>query len=222
MTLSEQQAKLNNTIHAITNELRRLYTEHDRDPKDVDVFFSTLNDFDDTWVMPVCATDLKHDTAAYCDIFADTPDKLAAWLYDELEQEAQMSYPDAVPTRPVEEAEYTRYLLITPSGNVRLHKSYDYKDLQAAVGGLLTTAPVRSDDIIPGDSTVFANDEGLLIGLQPNAVAQMVTGYPYLVGNILIGGSVNEYGETQSIADETILRILQVTTLVANESEVNA
>ena len=44
MTLSEQQAKLNTTIHAITNELQRLYAEHDRDPKDVDVFFSTLND----------------------------------------------------------------------------------------------------------------------------------------------------------------------------------
>jgi len=102
------------------------------------------------------------------------------------------------------------YAKITPEGNVSTVEINDYKDLQYHVDGLITTVPVRSDDTIPAESTVFANDEGLLIGLPSNPLAQLATGYPYLVGNILIGGEVDDEGETLSILPDTIAKLQEL------------
>lgn len=113
----------------------------------------------------------------------------------------------------------TRCIVITATGYVYMLHAHSYRDLQHSVGGLITTSPVRSDKVIPLDSTVFANDEGLLIGLPPNAAAQAVTGYPYLVGDIIIAGGVDEYGDTLSIADETIVRIMEAIAVHGNPED---
>ena len=99
------------------------------------------------------------------------------------------------------------YAKITPQGEVSLVEINNYKDLQQHVEGLITVVPLRNEEIIPPESSVFANDEGLLIGLAPNALAQAVTGYPYLVGNVLIGGEVDDEGETSSVNPDTIAKL---------------
>lgn len=102
------------------------------------------------------------------------------------------------------------YVKITPEGNVSTVEVNDYRDIQQHVGGLFTSVPVRNDEIIPAYSAVYANDEGILIGLEPNALAQTITGYPYLVGNILIGGETDDEGNVLSILPDTIAKIHEV------------
>lgn len=97
----------------------------------------------------------------------------------------------------------TRFVLITPDNEVSSFESNDFTDLQEAVGGMITSVPVLVDDVVPPESSVFANDEGLLIGLEENKLAQDLLGYYPLVGNIVIGGLLDDMGETLSIAPET-------------------
>ena len=99
------------------------------------------------------------------------------------------------------------YAKITPQGEVSLVEINSYEDLQYHVEGFITSVPVRTDKTIPAESTVYANDEGLLIGLAPNAVAQAVTGYPYLVGNVLIGGEVDDDGDTKNVNPDTVAKL---------------
>lgn len=104
----------------------------------------------------------------------------------------------------------TLYVKITPEGNVSTVEVNDYRDIQRHVGGLITSVPIRNDEIIPEYSGVYANDEGLLIGLEPNALAQTITGYPYLVGNIMIGGEIDDEGNVLSVLPDTIAKIHEI------------
>jgi hypothetical protein len=108
----------------------------------------------------------------------------------------------------------TKYILIHEDGMLE-RKTIDNVDgLQEAVQGLIATVPVMSDKYIPGDTTVFANDEGLLIGMLRNRIAEEVTGYPMLTGPVLIGGAVDEEGETLSITPEITNGIIDASTEV--------
>lgn len=53
---------------------------------------------------------------------------------------------------------------------------------------------VRNNDALGQDIVGYVNDEGLLIGLDPNILASIIFGRP-LVGNVVIVGALNEHGE---------------------------
>lgn len=111
----------------------------------------------------------------------------------------------------------TNYILIHDNGMLERKTINNIDELQEAVQGLFTSVPVMSDQYIPGDTTVFANDEGLLIGMMRNRIAEQVTGYPLLAGPVLIGGAVDEEGETLSITWEITNGIIDATTVVLRE-----
>lgn len=62
-----------------------------------------------------------------------------------------------------------------------------YQTLNSICEGWLDC--VRRDDIVG-----YVNDEGLLIGLDPNILASVLFGRP-LVGNVVVLGALNERGE---------------------------
>lgn len=82
-------------------------------------------------------------------------------------------------------------LLIKATGEVEqltLPKDDAYEIIKDAVGGWIDTA--RTDEIV-----AYVHDEGLLIGLRVNAVCSLLFNRP-LVGDIVLVGQLNEYGET--------------------------
>jgi len=99
----------------------------------------------------------------------------------------------------------TKYVKITPDEEITVVEVNDFRDIQKHVDGFFTSVPVIEDAVIPKNSTVFVNDEGLLLGLDQNILAERITGYRGpLVGNVLIAGPVDEYGETLSITRENV------------------
>lgn len=65
--------------------------------------------------------------------------------------------------------------------------SGNYQEINALVGGWFDA--VRGEDFV-----VYVHDEGLLIGLEPNVFATMLTGQ-VIVGDVVIVGALNENGE---------------------------
>lgn len=96
----------------------------------------------------------------------------------------------------------------------------DYLDIQKYVGdgpyNLFTSVPVLHDIYLTPGCGVFANDEGLIIGLPRNYLAEQITGYPQLVGNIVILGETNAVGDSTSLPE----KIMQDIELAALEMRV--
>jgi len=64
-----------------------------------------------------------------------------------------------------------------------------YEVLRDAVGGYI--APVTC----PHGDTVYVHDEGLLMGLDPNMGAMLVSQYPLLVGDAIVCGPLDDEGD---------------------------
>jgi len=85
----------------------------------------------------------------------------------------------------------TKALLVKATGEVTqldLPKDDAYEVIKEAVGGWIDSA--RTDEVV-----AYVHDEGLLIGLRVNAVCSLLFGRP-LVGDIVLVGQLNEYGES--------------------------
>lgn len=81
-------------------------------------------------------------------------------------------------------------LLIKTTGEVEattIPEENGYQVLNELCEGWLDC--VRNDDIVG-----YVNDEGLLIGLEPNILASILFGRP-LVGNVVVLGALNDEGE---------------------------
>lgn len=78
---------------------------------------------------------------------------------------------------------------------------YDYQDI---VSGTITGVYGPN---LPAGTTVYANDEGLLLNMEYNTIASLVVG-THLVGPVVIAGPVDEEGETLSITDEVVDEIM--------------
>lgn len=84
----------------------------------------------------------------------------------------------------------TKALLVKATGEITqldLPKDDAYDIIKEAVGGWIDSA--RTDEVVG-----YVHDEGLLIGLRVNAVCSLLFGRP-LVGDIVLVGCLNEYGE---------------------------
>lgn len=90
----------------------------------------------------------------------------------------------------------TRFLRISENAEVTAVESNGLEDLQRGVGGLITG--VRAGSNLPVGTTVFANDEGIMLGMAPNLFASLLIGQP-LYGPVLIGGLVDDEGYTLSV-----------------------
>lgn len=65
-----------------------------------------------------------------------------------------------------------------------------YKVINAVVGGHFDCVrPVRGNDFVG-----YVHDEGLLIGMEPNALASAIFG-KFLVGPCVIIGTINDHGQ---------------------------
>lgn len=85
---------------------------------------------------------------------------------------------------------------------VEVNGEVDYDLLSNTVGGYITQAIMGWEEKYPIDVTVFANDEGLLIGLPVN----VNNGTQTLVGN-LIATQTDEEGNSHGFDKETAKRI---------------
>ena len=93
----------------------------------------------------------------------------------------------------------TKYALIPPVGRPSLVTVEDYREIQAHVGGLFC-APWEGP-LLDGKASIFANDEGIILGMDYNITASMLT-KQHLVGPVLIGGPVDDEGNVTSLTDE--------------------
>jgi len=81
-------------------------------------------------------------------------------------------------------------LVLTPEGEVETLALSDYTQLCTAVGGLIDVVSTRDLPDVVG----YVNDEGLLIGLAPNALASMLFSRP-LVGPCVLVGCLSPTGD---------------------------
>jgi hypothetical protein len=82
------------------------------------------------------------------------------------------------------------------------------KTLQHHVGGLITGAYVP--ELAEKGIDVFANDEGLLMGLQPN-IGWMIESHPMILVGGLVFTSSDEEGETIGLTEEQIKAVEEFT-----------
>ena len=82
-----------------------------------------------------------------------------------------------------------RALVLEPEGSVFTIALSDYADLRDAVGGLIDSVSHTEYPDLVG----YIHDEGLLIGLEPNALASLIFGRP-LVGPCVIVGCLSPTG----------------------------
>jgi|TARA_R110000824_G_scaffold61993_2_gene164431 hypothetical protein len=94
-------------------------------------------------------------------------------------------------------------LIIRTDGTTELRMIDGLSDMQEVVGGLIECA------CVVGGSDMWANEEGLMIGMQVNMKAAMLraavmgmTTYP-IVGDVLLLGSTPE-GESADVTQKTI------------------
>jgi len=90
----------------------------------------------------------------------------------------------------------TRYLRISEDAEITVLNSMGLEDIQRGVGGLITG--VYGGSYLPEGTTVFANDEGYMLGMSQNLLATMLMGQP-IVGPVLIGGLVDNEGYTLDV-----------------------
>lgn len=116
----------------------------------------------------------------------------------------------------------TKALLIKTTGELEITDiptENGHRVLNELCGGWLDC--VRLDDVVG-----YVNDEGLLIGLEPNVFASALFGRP-LVGNCVVVGSLNERGEydgeNHDVPDHLCdPRVAMLAYLLANDEEVVA
>lgn len=93
------------------------------------------------------------------------------------------------------------FIRISEDGKFSKFDGDKLDNLQKAVGGWITTAPITRYGLIPGNTTAYADDEGLLKGCAYNATASTICGYQ-LVGPVVIRATksvrvkLSEYGLT--------------------------
>lgn len=110
----------------------------------------------------------------------------------------------------------TKALLIDTDNTIKSINITDYKDIQSAVGGLITTAPNLNPQT--PECTIFVNDEGLLIGMPYNQVATSFANYT-LVGPAVILGPDDEEGETTDVTADITNAVLEHTAPIQANQE---
>lgn len=75
---------------------------------------------------------------------------------------------------------------VNPDDTIEVKQSVGLKDLQEMVGGLIVFVNPTGFAHVPGGTEAYANDEGLLMGLERNTVAEYLMGHPLLVGPVII------------------------------------
>jgi len=94
----------------------------------------------------------------------------------------------------------SKALKITPDQQFEIINVDGYRDMQAAVEGLLTIASNAED------FSAYVNDEGLLYGMPENKVIENLAEYQPLVGNALVMGPIDEDGNDTDVTPELVKR----------------
>ena len=86
----------------------------------------------------------------------------------------------------------TIWLSVNTEGEVTTHDTKgSLAEYQAVVGGYIE--PVDTDDY-----TIFINEEGLLLGLEPNWPISHLAGQ-FLVGDVAVVGKPDRFGNTSKL-----------------------
>lgn len=99
-------------------------------------------------------------------------------------------------------------ILVTPEGSASHVEIDGLKDMQRMVGGLIEVVANPEDDF-----EVIINEEGLLMNLELNTLASVLTG-SRLVGPAILVGKTDWNGETTSVPKGTMLILHQASMLL--------
>jgi hypothetical protein len=85
-------------------------------------------------------------------------------------------------------------------------ESIEYETLSTAVNGMIELVSINED------IDMWLNEEGKLIGLEPNIIATMLfykafSQFDVVMGNVIITGGSDEYGNTMGLSDASIVDI---------------
>jgi hypothetical protein len=100
---------------------------------------------------------------------------------------------------------------ISPAGSVELIdlSSGSLEKLQTAVGGWVQAIELSNE------LTLWCNEEGKMIGLEHNPLAQHLwdrafgAGTDYIVGTVVLTGGTDDEGDTIGITEEQILSLFK-------------
>jgi hypothetical protein len=86
-------------------------------------------------------------------------------------------------------------------------ESIEYETLSTAVNGMIELVSI-SEDI-----DMWLNEEGKLIGLEPNVIATMLfykafSKFDLVMGNVIITGGSDDEGKTIGLSNESIIDIM--------------
>lgn len=101
------------------------------------------------------------------------------------------------------------YLTLTWDGVLRAHSDPITLDvLQKGVGGLIEAFDLSH---LPGEPTLWLNEEGKLTGLEPNWLATLIAGprlgNDTIVGDVVFTGGPDRQGETKPLTPEQVAHL---------------
>lgn len=98
-----------------------------------------------------------------------------------------------------------RVIYITTDNKVELQEieSIEYETLSNAVNGMVELVSLDSE------VDMWLNEEGKLIGLEPNIIASIIwnkvfPNFDVVMGNVIITGGADDEGNTVGLSDESI------------------
>jgi hypothetical protein len=86
-------------------------------------------------------------------------------------------------------------------------ESIEYETLSTAVNGMIELVSISKD------IDMWLNEEGKLIGLEPNVIATMLfykafSKFDLVMGNVIITGGSDDEGKTIGLSNESIIDIM--------------
>lgn len=100
----------------------------------------------------------------------------------------------------------TTAVTVSPEGEVKVSDAdLSLGFLQGEVEGLIAPVP----NMTGIDAVAYVNDEGLLIGMERNPVAEQLFGYAPLVGPCVVIGPLDEEGDSTPITEEVLAIFLR-------------
>lgn len=97
-------------------------------------------------------------------------------------------------------------MLLIPANarlTVELHSNVTVNNLQQLVGGYIESAPTRRDDI-----TLYAHEEGLLLGRNPNLRASRIAQGGFVVGDAIVVGAPGSDGNHTNVPTDLIHQLM--------------
>jgi hypothetical protein len=116
-----------------------------------------------------------------------------------------------VPTQTNKEQQMERVLYISTDNKVEIKEveSIEYETLSTAVNGMVELVSINED------VDMWLNEEGKIIGLEPNIIASLIwnrvfPNFDIVMGDVIITGGADDAGNTVGLSDESIQDVMSL------------